>query len=768
MSSVMKSRLPLPVARLAFPKVVRSLALLGLCLIVVGQPLDAQQTPRPSSLDIVPQSAAFYWSSMNHAAQWRTLQESNAYRQLMDCEVAKRMRKAYRSGRRSGFQQFGYGNPFADYLEGYAESIGSIPGKMLLNYLGEILGNEVFVYADEDWINLSQGVSDFYEQAALVMQDVELNNMDEATVRQLLDLGKQHLADTTIPHIVMGTVLDSPGSTKSLLQIAEAGLDELLTQFPDQLDYLVESYQVIERDDMYLLTIQLDAHMMPWEDVVDDPDLGPYLDDIKAIIANKSINLTLGVKGNFLLLALGPDGQHIENLGDGALLIDHPQLVALKQAAADHAITSVSYVSQALADYNRESLTGIIDSLVSMAKLGLQAADADVQQTLSGLTADLQSDADELKRDLAVALAQPGARLGFCYLFEQGIEGYIYNWGENKYLDDSRPLTILDQVGSQPALLFASRSKQEPGQFQMARKWMGRIYQRVTKYVPRTASSQREALMFVEISNGLADICSQLADATEQNLLPATENGQTALVLDFNSRNNQWHEMMPPSEFELPIPSVAVLAEHHDLTKIVATGQAYHLAVADLIELLKNYPEFEIPEDLQVPRASNRSAADGELFYFPLPEAWGLHASIAPHAVVTNDLLILGFSLNQTERLLSETGPQFTGILSERDRNLMAVSFYDHRQWIDALYRWGQYGLDLAQEQGASLSLDQDVPNDTLAFQQAELMEALDRVVALLKCLESWSSMSWMEDGAQVTRYQWRFSDVPARSPTSD
>ena len=44
----------------------------------------AQDSARPTSLEIVPQSAAWYWASINHQAQRAAVVESRAWQQLMD------------------------------------------------------------------------------------------------------------------------------------------------------------------------------------------------------------------------------------------------------------------------------------------------------------------------------------------------------------------------------------------------------------------------------------------------------------------------------------------------------------------------------------------------------------------------------------------------------------------------------------------------------------------------------------------------------------
>ena len=94
---------------------------------------------------------------------------------------------------------------------------------------------------------------------------------------------------------------------------------------------------------------------------------------------------------------------------------------------------------------------------------------------------------------------------------------------------------------------------------------------------------------------------------------------------------------------------------------------------------------------------------------------------------------------------------------------MMAASYYNNREMVDALYTWTKYGISIAKEDGLKIEMDQDVENDTLAFTESEIMDAVEQAIVLLKCFESASSMSYMEGDAQVARYQLLFKDVPAK-----
>ncbi len=741
-----------------FAAKVVALLLLGSFVLTAA----AQQSERPTSLDIVPQSASFYLASMNHEAQLDAIFESNAYTQLMDTHIAKQMRRAYRKGRRDGWRQFGFGNPFADYLEGYSETIGRTEAKLVLPYVRQVLGNELFVYADEDWLQVAEAMTKAYGAVGEQLNDIDFNDLDPESISDLLGMASDALSGVNTPHLIMGSVVDEPSGIKSLLQIAESLIVDSMDQLPPELDYVMEGFDVIDEDDAYFLTLTLTSDMLPWEDLEGDTEFEPYLDDIKAILKDKSFNLSLGMKDKFLILAFGPNSDHLLEMGKGDLLIDHPRLTALKEAAGKHAMTSVSYTSEELARYGYNNMDGTIDTVMSFVQLGLKS-DPSIEEAMEGFGDDLEGDIEELKADLLALTPKPGTYLGFSYIFEGGIEGFVYNWSENKYLDDSRPLTMIDQFGETPAMFAVNRDNGDTEQFDIARKWAGRVYEYIVKYVPRSAPSARDATMFIDFANVLRPILSTVANSTEDNLLQASKNSEVGFVLDFGTRDEQWHEDMPAADQPLPVPAFAILIQHNDKSKIKQVGQDYFNAVVDITDLIRELEDADIPDNFEIPAPLSKSAFDGDLYFYELPAELGVNATIQPHALLKDDLLLMGYCLDQTARLSAGANPKFEGLLADRSRNLMSAVYYDNHQFIDALNSWAQYGIALGKADGMTIQVGDGAQDDTLTFNEEQIMEGYDHVVQLIKCFESVSSISYMQDGAQVTRYQLRMRDVPAK-----
>ncbi len=717
--------------------------------------LVAQQS-RPTSLDIVPADAAFYWASMNHAAQYQAVVNSNAYQQLMDTHVAKNMRKAYRNGRRRGFDQFGWDNPFAQYLQGYSETLGSVPGKMAMTFLKEIFGNEVFIYADKDWNKLSDAVGMAYLR---VVRDVispgEFAEFGDEQLALMMPILREELEGVNTPVLVMGTVLDEPARIESLLQMAEAGIEQLMLQIPPDMEYVAEAFEVIERDDAYLLTLNLTADMVPWESLESDPFFLEHGDDLKALLRDKSIAVTFGIKGQYLLASVGPTNEHLLSLGEQPLLVDQAKLRPLKEMS-NQPLTGVTYVSDEVMQRNRD-FGALVDYLV----YGLEVAIRDAAEpgTVDELLEMIRADAEELKTDLAHITPRAGTYLAFSYLNEQGIGGFVYDWSENKYLDDSQPLQILQHVGRQPALVLAGRERGSEQQYQVARKWASKLFGYAQDVVPQFIEDEPVAYIYQQALADLRPILQRLEVTTREEFLPATSNGEFAILLDFSHRKSSWHAQMPPAEFALPLPALAIIMQVKDREKIKRAGAEYLASFQDLLEWARELPESEIPDELQIVPPQTRAAGDVEVYFYEIPAEAGLDPSIEPHAALGADWLVFSYCREQSADLFGDTRPQFSGPLRDSTRPLMAAAYYDNHQLIDALYDWAKYGMQWARLSGESWDLPDNADSDLLAFTEAELMEACDAVVDLIKCFHGVESAGYMKDGAQVSEFQMFFQD---------
>jgi len=163
------------------------------------------------------------------------------------------------------------------------------------------------------------------------------------------------------------------------------------------------------------------------------------------------------------------------------------------------------------------------------------------------------------------------------------------------------------------------------------------------------------------------------------------------------------------------------------------------------------------PDDippLTVPPPKTRKSGVGTIYFYPLPQEWGVDGRVAPNAGLSRDVAALSVSLDQTERLLKETPLKLEGPLHNVGRPLASAAYFSFAALVDAVTPWIEYAIKLAEDEGAG----DDEEEDETGTDPSSMMSS---VVEVLKCFRGYSSATSFEDGAKVTHYEWHFADLP-------
>ena len=90
--------------------------------------------------------------------------------------------------------------------------------------------------------------------------------------------------------------------------------------------------------------------MIPWDKIREEAD---NLDDeqfekLKTFVSKQKLTVALGVTDEFVILSIGESTDHLEKMGQGAVLADAPAIKRLEKHA-DQRVVAIQYVSKAFA-----------------------------------------------------------------------------------------------------------------------------------------------------------------------------------------------------------------------------------------------------------------------------------------------------------------------------------------------------------------------------------------------------------------------------------
>src|SRR5262249_21561884 len=101
--------------------------------------------------------------------------------------------------------------------------------------------------------------------------------------------------------------------------------------------------------------------------------------------------------------------------------------------------------------------------------------------------------------------------------------------------------------------------------------------------------------------------------------------------------------------------------------------------------------------DLEIPAAKTRKLQGATLYYYTLPEEWGIDAQLVPNAGIAAKVAVFGLSVKTTERLLKKTPLKARGgPLALVDRPLSGAVYFNGESFIKALRPWLELGVDTA------------------------------------------------------------------------
>jgi hypothetical protein len=712
-------------------------ALLGLL------PRASQAAPKyGTSLDWAPADASFYTSSLRLREQWEIVTNSNAWQKLKEMPAVQ-----------MGLQYvqlltaFGPGAQVRPYLEdpAYEDWRG---------LLHDAISNEVFVFGDKS-------ATDFLEAMYTIMNAMQIQaslvdpDDSQTSAQVILNSLNAHVDKLATPGLVIGfKVTDKARAAKQVDELKEI-LEGQIAAVP-QLEGKFKKQSVGGSD---FLVLELDGGMIdiPWEDY--EQEAGQY-DKLKEKLKKLKAAICIGVRDDYLLVAIEPSVEAIGKLGTGPKLSEAKELQPLAKYA-DRKLIAVSFLSKRFV----ETLSNTDQQIENMVNLVRQAlAQSDLEEDAQKR---IGKDLDELAGDLKKVLPKPGATMGFSYLTDRGIESYSHDWGENNVYDGSKPLSLLDHVGGNPLLAYVARGKYRPEDYQLVQKWVRKGYQYFEEYgVPALDDEQQET--FKKIKEIGTPLVKRLDKATGELLMPALADGQSGLVLDAKLISSKWFRGMPQDDQPLPMIELAVVFGVSDAAMLKKAVDEYKSIADDLVEELKKEVPDSVPADYTIPKAKTRevktAAGTGTIYFYTLPEEAGVDAQLTPNAGLSDRVAVLSVSPKQSARVLADTPLKVGsgGPLADRTKPMSAAMFFDWAGTVDALTPWADYAV---KEVMASFSPNfdeegniQPPAGDNPATK--EYIEQMHTVLSVLKCLRTYESASYPQDGATVTHSVTEFKDL--------
>lgn len=664
--------------------ILRSVLVLSLALSV-GAPPAATADELPASLSLAPAGADYYAAALRTGERWQKIRESNAWAKLNSLPIVRFLREQVRSE----FEPSGS-------LSEYGQWLAAPEAQRLLALAADLLSQEIFVCTDDDFAEVLE--------RWLLLQEretpIKLNFSQRATGPSAASSGQwthtktadwaqlaKHVDKLQVPGIMVGFKATDRAEVEAHLRRLEAWLRESLAEFLP-----VDRLKWVAVEGQRFLSLELDGSLVPWEQFEPAEEESNAEDREKAIAAlkRKTLVLSLGLRGDYLIAAVGPSRKLLEQPGARGRLSERKELEPLRRAASQRLI-DVEYRSQRLRRLmagNRAASPDLLRANLSqLLSLGGIADDPGIVEKfnadLTRLAADAQADASD-----------PGAIIYFSSLVEHGIESTTYDLGRSPREDGTRPLDLLTHVGSHPLFFAVGRRKSPQAD-----------YRRFADYV-RAWLTFADALVLANLgddqhahyerwSQPFKQLLRDTHDITEKLLMPALSDGEVGWVVDGETKSDRWHGNMPKSESPMPMLLPALIVGVSNRAQLDQAMRKYWTAADGFLKTLDQLDPDLLPDGLAIPVAEMQQVAGGDLRYYALPKELGFDERIEPGMAVGERVLGLGLTRSQLQRLLPESGwrPEVGPLADWQGRPLYSATFLDCAGLMDAIRPWLEFAV---------------------------------------------------------------------------
>ncbi|REJ97601.1 MAG: hypothetical protein DWQ35_01685 [Planctomycetota bacterium] len=733
-----------------------ALTLLASLLLPAGQLRAAE--PAAASLKLVPEDASAYTAFLRLREQFDLVANSNWWAKISESDKYKGAMMMWE------MMASNPGSPAGELQE----ALKNPDNAKLYELLKGMVSDEVFMYTGAnaaEAFELMQRINNANNAASLEATaefQRQLENADDFGNLDYPDPGinmmravLQTLAEDTdrvaVPEMLLGFKTDDTDEAERQLRRLEAYVTVILENEPDaaMLRGRVDRQEIGEGE---FLVLTLDGAMIPWDQAPWDrlSDKPSEFDEVVDKITASELVIAIGVHKGYVMLSVGPSLAHVEKLGSGTSLADSPRLAPVA-AMGEKRFTLVSY-SDAAMNAALGWSEGDLDAFADMAKsfLMMSELDDDAQQAVL-------AEIPEIKKDLASMMPDMGDRLTVGFLNGRGYEMMSYDWGTNKLLDGSQPLSLLNHLGGKPILAFAGRGVHRPQDYEMVVKWLTRTSKFFEKHVvPTMDDDDQEA--YAQVVEVAYPALRQADKVTREMLIPSMADGQFAFVIDAEATSPLWHVAIPDFGRDMPMAMPALVTGLSDSEQFAKALGEYKRLFVETYEKLRELEPEEFPP-LDVPEAQQETHEAVDFYSYALPMELGVDEKVTVTLGIHEKFALMGLLPEQLKRLAKPTPLVADSVpLKDLSRPLAAATYFDLHALSDAVRPWVEETVIMQMQMGGDLGDFGDFDDE---FNEAlDVTEQIEFWFSVVRVVHGFSSATYMEDGATVTHAELHLEDI--------
>ena len=705
------------------------LILLG--IIVAWEPTIADEQLSPAmqkefgAATWIPESGGYFGAGFRYRERWQAFTGTQAYQEILTMPIVK----------------MGLGWVEQPYLEQFAMMRAENPlVDQAVDVLQDAFSNEVFVYIDERGPGFTNQLGEIYNSLYLNGFLQGINDSTGALPAYSAAENRKRIirnvlaaeGELRIPGLVFGFRLSDPQAGRDLIVSMTPVLRQ---QVP--LPLVEES---LGRGEYLSLSLNAAMFLTPDMQAEMEAELGlanldaQTAEQFVQFVKSQSLSVSLGMRGEYLLISLGADNTHLSNLGEGVSLAESEAFVPLRLHFKP-GMTGMSYVHR---DWTG---VGKLDASELMSKLQelLQQGEDELPP---GLAERITKDATKLLAQINESMpeATPNVAASF---WNQGIESISFSALFPGSLDSSEPLSILSHAGKSPMLALAAHSPPSQPHYDRLIEWVQTIYGYFEDYVVPQIPAE-DIAEFKQFESLAIPALKKIHVTTRDLLLPSLDGGQSLFLLDVGGAMTRSPDTKESLARPIRFPRPAMVIEVNDPQKFVAAWgeyrQIFNSLMSGVAELKPNVSQALLPLPV------NRRVENATLYTYPIPVEFELASYLnddfEPHALLTDKHVVLSLSPRHSQQLLAKNRLPQPSIV-DLGQPAGRAAWFDFLGLKDLVCDDAEVILALMQEEE---QIDQDLG--------ILIKIHIDKIRSVLGAVRSYRSRSFEEGGLSV-RHSW-------------
>jgi hypothetical protein len=710
---------------------------------------DPDPVLKGTILEKIPHDASFFAAALRNKEQLDALRKSNAFKALKKSPVYKLVLDVVKR------QLEDQGLP-ADLID---RLFDDRPGKKedneeksaneeLIELLLASLGDEVFVYGGRGWTELAllfrQAVGSGLSGGAEELGNGDVFGAMKALSKDSLQVLQKNRDKLRVPELVIGMRAKDPKKIEEHVKRLEKELAPLLAVFDPRLKGKLTR-------DGGLLTLTLDGSFLPWNqlelgDLVDKKDFADLFDHLK----KATLAVSFGIKGDYVVLAVGSSPKDLDRLGKGKPLARRYELQPIAKQDAKK-VTAVAYVSK---DFLNATLGAPDWEGVGKTVKSLVDKITDKDDARKAVKKDVDGFVSELKK----WSRGYGAVSFYAVRTADGYDAFVHDFGDHSWCKGVKT-HLFDHVRGEP-IFAAAFGFSDPGP----------AYATLSKYVRAFYGHAESALLAWDIDEeykteykkhapGILKAARSLDDAISKKLLPAMKGRAGAgVVVDGKWKSKRWHSSLPESKHELPMLEPALLLGISDPEKFAGGMKDSRTALVDLYNGLRGATAqmVQLP-DLNLQEPKKLESKKGDLYVWP--DAFkkaGLDEQVQLTAGVGKRVAVLSLSKEYAEALMAPTKLQLKDgpLVMHRDK-LVGGMVLNFPALIDVLMAWTDVAADLIPGGGGEAG-------KLVKKQAAQIAKQVREASVFFKSLRQVQSATYLDGDRLTTHVRVTLKDAEA------